>query len=158
MNSTVENVPVPPSWTLWEDARFAVTTPANPHLPPEEGCHLLVLPKDPPPHAWADPAVTAAACELAARVSRVLGHLGLVDWVNLQANGNWGLLPGSTPHLHVHIYGRRKGGKTWAQPVELPTAPGQFGFAPLAEADRARIAAALAKSLGSAAPGGSVTR
>jgi diadenosine tetraphosphate (Ap4A) HIT family hydrolase len=135
------------NWTLWEDARFAVSTTANPHLPPEEGCHLLVWPKDPPPHAWADPAVTAATFELAARVSQVLERLGLVDWVNLQANGNWGLLPGSKSHLHVHIYGRRRGGKTWAQPVELPKAPGQFGFAPLSETDRNRIAAALAEAL-----------
>ena len=41
------------NWVLWEDARFAVTTTANPHLPPEEGCHLLVLPRQAPPHAWA---------------------------------------------------------------------------------------------------------
>lgn len=35
-----------------------------------------------------------------------------------------------SPHLHLHIYGRRKGGKTWAQPVDMPKAPGTFGFAP----------------------------
>ncbi|MGE3267835.1 MAG: hypothetical protein AB7P40_03735 [Chloroflexota bacterium] len=134
-------------WTLWEDARFTVTTSSNPHLPPEEGCHLQVAPKNPPPHAWADPSVTAATMELAARVSAVLEQLGLIDWMNLQANGNWGLLPGGEPHLHVHLYGRRKGGKTWAQPVDLPKAPGEFGYAPLSEADRARISAALAEAL-----------
>jgi hypothetical protein len=72
------------TWTLWEDARFGVTTSDNPHLPPEEGCHLVVWPKNPPPHAWADPAVTAATVELAARVSALLEQLGLVDRVNLQ--------------------------------------------------------------------------
>ena len=136
------------TWTLWEDARFVVTTPSNPHLPPEEGCHLLVWPKDAPPHAWADPALTASTFELAARVSQVLERLALVDWVNLQANGNWGLLPGATPKLHVHIYGRRRGGKTWAQPVDLPKSPGEFGFAPLSEDDRARLSTALAAALG----------
>ncbi len=136
------------TWTLWEDARFVVTTPGNPHLPPEEGCHLLVWPQDAPPNAWADPALTAATFELAARVSQVLERLGLVDWVNLQANGNWGLLLGATPKLHVHIYGRRRGGKTWAQPVDLPKAPGQFGFAPLSAADRERLTTALAEALG----------
>lgn len=135
------------TWMLWEDARFGVTTSDNPHLPPEEGCHLVVWPKDAPPHAWADPRVTAATVELAARVSAVLEQLGLVDWVNLQANGNWGLLPGAEPHLHVHIYGRKRTGKTWAQPVDLPKAPGQFGFAPLSEEDRARISVALAETL-----------
>jgi diadenosine tetraphosphate (Ap4A) HIT family hydrolase len=58
------------------------------------------------------------------------------------------LLPGAVPHLHVHIYGRRRGGKTWAQPVDLPKAPGQFGFAPLSEPDRARLAIALTEALG----------
>lgn len=134
--------------TLWEDARFVVTAPGNPHLPPEEGCHVLVWPRDAPPHAWADPAVTAATFELAARVAGVLVALGLADWVNLQANGNWGLLPGATPRLHVHIYGRRRSGTTWAQPVDLPKAPGRFGFAPLAEPDCGRLSAALAEALG----------
>jgi len=134
-------------WTLWEDERFVVATTANPHLPPEEGCHVLVWPKDPPPHAWTDPVLTGAVFELAARVCQVMERLGLADWFNLQANGNWGLLPGGTPHLHVHIYGRRRGGVTWAQPVELPKAPGGFGFAPLSEPDRARLTAALADAL-----------
>jgi len=132
-------------WTLWEDARFVVTTSANPHLPPEEGCHLVVAPKDAPPHAWADPAITAETVELAARVCQVMERLGLADWFNLQANGNWGLLPGAIPHLHVHIYGRRRGGETWGQPVELPKAPGTFSFAPLGEQDRASLASALAE-------------
>jgi diadenosine tetraphosphate (Ap4A) HIT family hydrolase len=104
------------AWTLWEDARFAVTTSANPHMPPEEGCHLVVAPKVPPPHAWADPGVTAATFELAARVSGVLVRLGIVHWVKRHAHGNWGLLPGITPHVHVHVYGRRRDGETWVQP------------------------------------------
>ena len=135
-------------WTLWEDERFVVWTTANPHLPPEEGCHVLVAPKDPPPHAWADPSVTAATFELTARVCQVLERLGIAPWFNLQANGNWGLLPGGKPHLHVHIYARRPGGKTWAQPVDLPKAPGAFGFAPLDAATRDRLAAALRETLG----------
>ena len=135
------------SWTLWEDEQFRVWTTANPHFPPEEGFHALVAPKDPPPHAWADPAVTAATFELTARVCQVMERLGMAPWFNLQANGNWGLLPGARPHLHVHIYARRQGGKTWAQPVDLPKAPGDFGFPPLDEPTRARLAAALAEAL-----------
>jgi diadenosine tetraphosphate (Ap4A) HIT family hydrolase len=134
-------------WTLWQDQRFVVTTSSNPHLPLEEGCHLIVAPKNPPPHAWADPGVTAATMELAARVCQVMERLGMAEWFNLQANGNWGLLPGGAPHLHVHIYARRRSGKTWAQPVDLPKAPGAFGFEPLPEADRARLADALAEAL-----------
>ena len=134
-------------WTLWEDARFVVETTANPHLPPTEGCHVVVRPKDPPPHAWADPAVTAATFDLAARVCQVMEQLGLADWFNLQANGNWGLLPGATPHLHVHIYGRRRGGATWGEPIHLPPAPGDFGFAPLDANERARLASVLSEAL-----------
>ncbi len=88
----------------------------------------------------------AATFELAARVCQVMERLGLADWFNLPANGNWGLLPGGSPHLHVHIYARRRSGKTWAQPVELPKAPGTFGFEPLAETDRARLAAAISEA------------
>jgi len=139
-------------WTLWEDARFAVTTTANPHLPPEEGCHILVAPKSPPPHAWADPALTGATFELAARVCQVMERIGIAPWFNLQANGNWGLLPGSTPYLHVHIYARLPDGKTWTQPVDLPKAPGEFGFSPLDETDRVRLSMALAEALSAAIP------
>jgi diadenosine tetraphosphate (Ap4A) HIT family hydrolase len=60
------------------------------------------------------------------------------------------LLPGGSPHLHVHIYSRYEGGKTWAQPVDLPMAPGAFGFEPLSEDDRARLSAALAEALATA--------
>lgn len=72
-------------WTLWTDGRFVVSTPAAPHLPPEEGCHVLVEPLAPPPHAWADPPLTGAAFELAARVCAVMERLELVPWFNLQA-------------------------------------------------------------------------
>jgi diadenosine tetraphosphate (Ap4A) HIT family hydrolase len=135
------------SWTLWEDAAFIVVTTANPHVSPIEGCHVMVQPKNPPPHAWADPAVTAETMALTARVCQVMERLGLADWFNIQANGNWGLLPGGTPHFHVHIYGRRKGGKTWAQPVDLPKAPGAFGFEPLDASERGRLATALSEAL-----------
>jgi diadenosine tetraphosphate (Ap4A) HIT family hydrolase len=133
-------------WTLWADGRFVVTTPAVPHLPPEEGCHVLVQPQSPPPHAWADPPLTGAAFEMAARVCRVMEDLDLAPWFNLQANGNWGLLPGNTPHFHIHIYGRRRG-STWGQPVRLPLAPGTFAYPPLPDEDRARLAAALRSEL-----------
>lgn len=135
-------------WTLWQDERFEVWTTANPHLPPEEGFHLLVAPKEPPAHAWADPDLTAAAFGLTARVCQVLERLKMAPWFNLQANGNWGLFPGTTPHFHIHIYARRPSGQTWTQPVQLPKAPGNFGFAPLTEDERATVRAALAEALG----------
>ena len=56
--------------------------------------------------------------------------------------------PGGEPHLHVHIYSRFEGSKTWAQPVELPKEPDDFGFAPPSEAERAHLGAALAETLG----------
>jgi diadenosine tetraphosphate (Ap4A) HIT family hydrolase len=136
------------AWTLWENEQFSVWTTANPHLPPEEGFHVLVGPKAPPAHAWEDPALTGAAFELTARVCQVMERLKMAPWFNLQANGNWGLFPGTTPHFHIHIYARRPGGATWTQPVQLPKAPDQFGFAPLTESERSKLAAALTESLG----------
>lgn len=133
-------------WTLWADGRFVISTPAVPRLLPEEGCHVLVWPHAPPPHAWADPPLTGAAFELAARVCAAMERLELAPWFNLQANGNWGLLPGTAPHFHIHVYGRRRGA-TWGQPVQLPLAPGTFVYPPLPEVDRLRLAAALAELL-----------
>ena len=73
-------------------------------------------------------------------------ELKLAPWFNLQANGNWGLLPGNKPWFHIHVYARRKG-KTWAMPVQLPLTPGTFHNKPMTEKERKILSEALNKRL-----------
>ncbi|KPJ73519.1 hypothetical protein AMJ48_00985 [Parcubacteria bacterium DG_74_1] len=117
---------------LWSNEKFEIFTPINPHIPPEEGLHVVVYPKTNVPSAWANPDLCAETFKVAARVAQIMEELKLAPWFNLQANGNWGLLPDNTPRFHVHIYARRKG-KTWGAPVQLPLAPGTYHNEPMSE-------------------------
>ncbi len=77
----------------------------------------------------------------------IVEKLKIVEWANLQYNGNWGLLPGNTTVFHIQIYGRKKTGKTWAQPVQLPNAPGTYKNKPLTEDERKLLSDAFKKYL-----------
>jgi len=133
-------------WVLWSNEKFEIFTLTNPHLSPEEGLHIVVWPKTNVSSAWADPDLCAEAFKIATKVSQVMEELKLAPWFNLQANGNWGLLPGSVPRFHVHVYARRKG-KTWAMPVQLPFAPGTYHNEPMAEIERESLSEALKRKL-----------
>jgi len=128
--------------TLWSNKKFEVFTPANPHLSPEEGLHVVVLPKVEVASAWTDPDLCAETFRIAAKVAQVMEELKLAPWFNLQANGNWGLLPGNTPRFHVHILARRKG-KTWGMPVQLPSAPGTYYNEAMTEKERKSLSEIL---------------
>lgn len=141
INSTVSTN----NFLIWEDENFELVTPAIPHIPKEEGLHLVLTPKNTMPTAWSDPVLCGKTFGLAAKICQVIEKLGLAPWFNLQANGNWGLLPGKSPHFHVHIYARRKG-KLWGKPLVLPEAPATFQNDPMADEERARLTVAL-KSL-----------
>lgn len=133
-------------WILWSNEKFEIVTPQNPHLSPEEGLHLKVLPKKETESSWEDVELCAETFKLAAKVCQAMEKLKLAPWFNLQANGNWGLLPGRTSRFHVHIYARRKG-KTWGLPVQLPNVPGTYQNSPMTEEEREKLSRALAESL-----------
>lgn len=67
-------------------------------------------------------------------------------WFNIQANGNWGLLPGAQPFFHPHVYGRNKT-ERWGKPILLPEAPGTYQHESMPESDRALLAEAFTSSL-----------
>lgn len=134
------------NYLLWEDDTFIVCTPFNPHLPYGEGPIAVVKPKQEIVSAWQDPALTGRAFELAARVAKTMDDLKLAPWFNLQANGNWGLLDGSTPFFHIYIYGRNKT-ERWAKPIILPEAPGTYKNAAMPENDRNLLIEALKKHM-----------
>ncbi len=133
-------------WPLWSNEKFEIFTPVNPHISPEEGLHVVVLPKVEIVSAWRSPDLCAETFRIAAEAARAMEELKLAPWFNLQANGNWGLLPGRAPRFHVHIYARRKG-KTWGMPVQLPSAPGTYQNEPMTEDERRKLSEALNSSI-----------
>ena len=137
-----------PKFELWSDKDFSISTPSNPHITKEEGIHLKITTKKETANAWEDPVLCGKAFTFAAKVADIIVEkLKIVQWANLQYNGNWGLLPGNKPYFHIHIYGRKKTGKTWAQPVILPKLPETFNNEPLTEEERSDLSAAFKKYL-----------
>lgn len=134
------------NFVLWENDTFLVKTPFNPHIPYSEGLHVLVAPKANILSAWEDPKLSGEAFEIASRVSKVICELDLAPWLNLQSNGNWGLLPDATPFFHIHIYGRNKT-ESWGKPITLPELPGTYKNDPMSEDDRNLLTAELKKNL-----------
>lgn len=134
------------SFLIWENDEFTIKTPLNPHQPYIEGLHIIVSPKRAVEAAWDDPALTGQAFELSAKVCGVIKDLEMGPWFNLQANGNWGLLPNSTPFFHVHIYGRNKT-ENWGKALELPITPGTYQNEPMPEHSRTRLGEALKATL-----------
>ena len=134
------------NYLLWENDTFLVKTPFNPHIPYSEGLHILVAPKADISTAWDDPTLSGEAFALAAKVSKVINNLELAPWLNLQANGNWGLLPDATPFFHIHIYGRNKT-DSWGKPITLPEMPKTYNNEPMPEQDRKLLVNAFEKHL-----------
>lgn len=126
------------NYLLWENDRFMIKTPFNPHTPYEEGLHLILISKLPFAAAWKNPEVAGEAFALASRACAVMEAAGIAPWFNLQANGNWGLLPGNQTFFHIHIYGRNKTA-SWGKPITLPEAPGTYEHEPMPETDRATL-------------------
>ena len=133
-------------FALWENDQFTISTPKNPHFPYSEGLHVIVSPKQEVTNAWQDIDLSEATFKLAAMACKIMEDLGMAPWFNIQANGNWGLLPGATPLFHVHVYGRNKT-EAWGKPITLPAAPGTYKNEPMPEADRTKLRDAFKASL-----------
>jgi diadenosine tetraphosphate (Ap4A) HIT family hydrolase len=125
-------------YTLWENHLFTIGTPENPHQPYSEGLHVIVAPKLLVKNAWEDVELGEATFKIATQTCRVIEDLKLAPWQNIQANGNWGLLPGREPHFHVHIYGRNKTA-SWGKPIILPEARGTYSNEPMPLEDRDKL-------------------
>lgn len=133
-------------FTLWENNKFIISTPKNPHLPYSEGLHVIVSPKHEVPNAWEDIELSEATFKLSSEICKIMAQLNMAPWFNIQANGNWGLLPGNAPFFHVHIYGRNKT-ESWGKPVVLPGAPGTYQNESMPEADRNTLSDAFTSLL-----------
>lgn len=135
-------------WVLWQNKDFIVTTPKNPHISPEEGCHIIIYPVKKMEKAWGNPELAKKAFELATNISKIIIEEKIADWTNIQNNQNWDFLPGGKLHFHIHIYGRKRSGKTWTQPVQIPKAPNTFKNNPLSESERKILERKLKEVLG----------
>lgn len=124
------------NYLLWEDDQLMIKTPFNPHVPYTEGPHLIVATKSDVQTAWDDIELSTKAFALSSKACMVMKDIDFAPWFNIQANGNWGLLPGATPFFHVHIYGRNKTGE-WGKPITLPEIPKTYKNEPMPESDRA---------------------
>lgn len=134
------------NYILWENDEFEIRTPFNPHIPYSEGAHLIVAAKQAIANAWENPELSSQAFKLAAQACRIMDEMKLSPWFNIQANGNWGLLPGNTPFFHIHIYGRNRT-DMWAKPLVLPEAPKTYQNNPMPEVDREKTRIAFQKHL-----------
>jgi|SRR5665213_1233461 len=134
-------------FTLWENDQFIINTPKNPHIPYSEGLHVIVAPKQEVANAWQDLDLATATFKLAATACKIMEDLQSAPWFNIQANGNWGLLPGGEPFFHVHIYGRNKT-STWGKPLILPEAPKTYQNDSMPETDRQKHILEFKKQLG----------
>ena len=134
------------NYVLWRDDECIVKTPFNPHTSYEEGANVIVQPVHEIPSASRDPELAGRVFTLAAKVARVMEDIELAPWTNIQSNGNWGLLPGSTPFFHVYVYGRNRT-ERWGKPIIIPEAPKTYHNEPMPEADRLKLAETLKNSL-----------
>lgn len=120
---------------LWENEDLTIVTPLNPHIPYKDGLHLVVISKVTIENAWQDADFSSYVFKTAAKACSIMQSIGIAPWFNIQANGNWGLLPGNKPYFHIHIYGRNKT-QRWAKPLILPEAPNTYKNKPMPEKDR----------------------
>lgn len=134
------------NFLLWQNDDYVIKTPFNPHLSYGEGLHIIVAPTLDLQTAWQYSEVGAEVFRLGAKICAVMEREGMAPWFNLQANGNWGLLPGSTPFFHLHVYGRNKTNQ-WGKPVVLLEAPGTYQNDPMPEVDRQRLVELFAAEL-----------
>lgn len=126
------------NFLLWENDDFSLRTPLNPHLPYSEGLHLYIAPKKEIANAWEDPELAAETFRLASKACAIMKAKDIAPWFNIQANGNWGLLPGASLFFHIHIYGRNMTVQ-WGKPLVLPEAPNTYDNKPMPEKDRSTL-------------------
>jgi len=132
---------------LWRNTRFIIVTPKNPHLPESEGCHIIVFPVKHVEKGWEALDLAGETFKLALQVAKILVDEKIVDWANLQYNDNWRGAKTGKAWFHLHVYGRKRSGTTWGQPVVLPKTPKSFKNKPLSGPLLRRISALLSKRL-----------
>ena len=135
---------------IYETDNFTVCMPGKPHIPREDGGHLIISSKN---------KQYSSRCDLSPREAMELMRLTMLTGeamkaglksrgielirINYQENGNWAHKSNRLPVLHVHLYGRTADSKTqkWPEALVFPAKETGFyeGFEPLNEEDAGEI-------------------
>lgn len=84
-----------------------VCLPARPHIAPEDGGHLIVVPTRHLPNRLSlRPPELLAVTYGTILAARALEHVYGTAWFNFQENGNWSVRNLASAHAHEHVYGR----------------------------------------------------
>lgn len=98
-----------PDFELVVFESLRVIAPRRLHNAGTDGGHLIVLPRRHVLTRWDLEFSEVAAMHVLSYVCKVaLERSCGATWWNLQENGNWGLSRPSGPHMHLHVYGRRR--------------------------------------------------
>lgn len=140
---------------LYQTRTFSVVTPlAKPHIPREEGGHLMICATEKyfPDRTAFSPAEAIEMMRLSVLTAEAfpaaMAERGItIDRINFQENGNWAFLREKPPVFHLHLYARKIGSKsqTWGEALFFPDPhdPRYESFAPLTEEDCAAITAKM---------------
>lgn len=114
---------------IWENPRFEIRIPREPHIDAQDGGHIVIYPKARVSYTYQLPKRDRKELiDLEAACEKAMLQALAADHVNIQRNGNWFFLEkpnakkGTAPHLHVHIYGRSKKSKRqpWGEALKFP--------------------------------------
>ena len=103
---------------IWENPRFEIRVPREPHIDARDGGHIVIFPKARVSYTYQfSKRERKELIDLEAACEKAMLQVLPADHVNIQRNGNWFFLEypnakkGTGPHLHIHIYGRSKKSK-----------------------------------------------
>lgn len=128
-NGNMKEKDTPQNIIVWENPRFEIRIPREPHIDAQDGGHVVIYPKARVSYTWQLPKRDRKELiDLEAACERAMLDALPADHVNIQRNGNWFFLQrprakkGTGPHLHVHIYGRSKTSRRqlWGQALKFP--------------------------------------
>lgn len=97
---------------IYETENFVVAVPEKPHVPREDGGHILIRGKK---YYESRTDFTSSLATEVMRLTMLLGEAmkngmkkrGInIERINYQENGNWAYQKGNKPVFHIHLYGR----------------------------------------------------
>lgn len=113
---------------VYETDNFLVFLPNMPHIPREDGGHLVITTKEKVIDRTGLNPTQAIECM---RLTMLVGEAMVkgmskqninIQRINYQENGNWAYLRHEEPFFHIHLYGRTKDSKSqiWGEALNFP--------------------------------------